>query len=98
MTLDLDISLRFRGTVPEIGRMYWALAGMVAAVHVSVTGHSELFTSVTPDGVVRMWPGGSDGFVRGGALLIDTVAVVPAAAADVGGGAATTEVFAEFHG
>ncbi len=26
--------------------------GMVAAVHVSVTGHSSLFTRVTPEGVV----------------------------------------------
>ena len=48
-------------------------AGIVAAVHVSVTGHSSLLTRVTPDGVVRMCPGGSVGFVRGGALLIGCV-------------------------
>ena len=29
-------------------------AGMVAAVQVSVTGHSSLLTRVTPEGVVRM--------------------------------------------
>ena len=44
-------------------------AGMVAAVQVSVTGQSSLLTRVTPDGVVRMWPGGREGFVFGGALL-----------------------------
>ena len=46
-----------------------SLAGIVAAVQVSVTGQSSLLTRVTPDGVVRMWPGGREGFVFGGALL-----------------------------
>ena len=44
------------------------LAGMEAAVQVSVTGQSLLFICMTLEGMVRMWPGGSEGFIRGGEL------------------------------
>ena len=41
---------------------------MEAAVQVSVTGQSLLFICMTLEGMVRMWPGGSEGFIRGGEL------------------------------
>jgi hypothetical protein len=45
--------------------------GMVAAVHVSVTGQSSDLTLVTPAAVVIWCPGGREGRVRGGAELIE---------------------------
>ena len=79
MCCELALFLAWLPSRPEEEDEAGDAAGMVAAVHVSVTGHSSLLTRVTPDGVVRMCPGGSEGFVRGGALLIETVAAATAA-------------------